>query len=499
MSVSVTDAPVPDVVVPVVAVVGAIAIAFVIAALIGTGVRALARKWPQASELSRRGRRPLRLLLTAVGVIVALALTTTDSSWTPIAYHGLVIVMLIAIGWLLVQMTFVVEGAIIERFPVDVPDNRHARRVRTQVQVMRRLAAAVIVIVVGAVILFTFPGMRAVGASILASAGVVSIIAGLAAQTSLANVFAGMQIAFTDALRVDDVVVVEDEWGRIEEITMTYVVVQIWDDRRLVLPSTYFTSTPFQNWTRKASQLLGTVELDVDWTVPIEGLRREMERLLRETDLWDHRVGIIQVTDAIGGAVRVRALASAESGPILWDLRCYLREGLVRWLQESGSGLPRTRLETIPRTPSSTPAILPGPERSESAPAPTGTGPLAATDAGRARLAPMSDTGLFTGTAEATERSRSFTGPLHDSGTGDPVTGDAGTGDAGEVGSGDGRGGSGRDATAVALPAADGGAAPTATPEGSPSGDATHVLPRVERRSTRRRETGEGGGGHGDA
>src|SRR3712207_6783548 len=192
----------------------------------------------------------------------------------------------------------------------------------------------------------TFPGARAAGTSLFASAGVVSVIAGLAAQSTLANVFAGLQLAFTDAIRVDDVVVVEGEWGRIEEITMTYVVVHLWDDRRLIMPSTYFTTTPFQNWTRRAADLLGTVELDLDWSVPVDEMRQELTRLLESTDLWDHRVGVLQVTEATGGYVRVRALASAVDAPTLFDLRCHVREELVDWLQRTHPGaLPRARVE----------------------------------------------------------------------------------------------------------------------------------------------------------
>lgn len=393
------------------AIVAALVLAFLIAAVLGAAVRAIAKRWPAVDQISRRMRRPLRILLAIIGVWVAIRLTTEPSSWTPGVEHALTIALIIAIAWLLAEILFVVEDAIAARYPIDVPDNRHARRVRTQVQVLRRITAVVIVIVAGSAILLTFPGMRAVGASILASAGLVSIIAGLAAQTSLANIFSGMQIAFTDAIRVDDVVIVEGEWGRIEEITMTYVVVHIWDDRRLVLPSTYFTTTPFQNWTRRASQLLGTIELDVDWTVPVDGLRAEMHRLLAETDLWDHRVGIIQVTDATGGLVRIRALASAANAPILWDLRCYLREGLVRWIQQHRAGLPRTRLESVTgEAPAEAleAGRAPGPEAAarEEVREPT------ATAAAPTQWVPgPEDTGLFTGTADAVGRSQPFAGP----------------------------------------------------------------------------------------
>ena len=231
---------------------------------------------------------------------------------------------------------------------------------RTQISLLRRLAVVVIGVLAAAAMLLTFPSARAAGASILASAGVISIVAGLAAQTSLANVFAGLQLAFTDAIRVDDVVVVEEEWGRIEEITLTYVVVHIWDDRRMVLPSTYFTTTPFENWTRTQSAVLGSVEIDVDWSVPFEVMRGELARLLEGHELWDERVGILQVTDAVGSVVRVRALVSAKDGPTLFDLRCHVREGLVVWLQrEHGYGLPRVRLDSSPAVTPSAPATQP--------------------------------------------------------------------------------------------------------------------------------------------
>ena len=218
---------------------------------------------------------------------------------------------------------------------------------RTQISLLRRLAVVVIGVLAAAAMLLTFPSARAAGASILASAGVISIVAGLAAQTALANVFAGLQLAFTDAIRVDDVVVVEDEWGRIEEITLTYVVVHIWDDRRMVLPSTYFTTTPFENWTRTQSAVLGSVEIDVDWSVPFEEMRAELARLVEGNELWDGRVGR-PPGDRRGrlGGPRAGAGQRQERRPTLFDLRCHVREGLVVWLQREHSyGLPRVRLD----------------------------------------------------------------------------------------------------------------------------------------------------------
>ncbi|MFB8227420.1 mechanosensitive ion channel family protein [Cellulosimicrobium sp. NPDC055967] len=336
-----------DVLVTLGAVAAGVLLAFVLGTVISAVVRRAGRRSELARDLSRRLRRPDRAVLTVVAVWIAVRLTTDASTpWRPAVEHLLLIALIVVGAWWVGAIAFVLEDSALQRYRMDTADNRHARRVRTQITVLRRLTVAVIVVCAVAGILLTFPAARAAGASLLASAGLISIVAGLAAQTSLANVFAGMQIAFTDAIRVDDVVVLEGEWGRIEEITMTYVVVHLWDDRRLIMPSTYFTTTPFQNWTRRAADLLGTVELDLDFEVPVGPMRAELRRLLALTDLWDERVGILQVTDAVGGLVRVRALVSAHDAPTLFDLRCFVREGLVDWLQRAApQGLPRTRLE----------------------------------------------------------------------------------------------------------------------------------------------------------
>jgi small-conductance mechanosensitive channel len=196
--------------------------------------------------------------------------------------------------------------------------------------------------------LLTFPAFRAAGASVLASAGIAGVIAGFAAQSLLSNVIAGMQIVFSEALHLDDVVVVEGEWGRIEEITLTYVVVRIWDDRRLVLPTSYFLSKPFENWTRTEAAVVGVVELDLDWSIPVEALRSELELAVKENERWDGRNCTLQVTDATGSFVRARALVSAADAPTLWDLRCDVRERLVEWIRDNHpDALPRLRAQVI--------------------------------------------------------------------------------------------------------------------------------------------------------
>ncbi len=347
---------VTDVVKLVVAVVVGIVVALALAEVTSAVVRAAGRRTWLAVTLAARARRPLRAVLLVVAVWLGLRIGTTPTpppagtglraGWVLAIEHGLQIALIVTLAWLVGALAFVVEDAALRRYSMDMADNRHARRIRTQVTVLRRVTVAALVLCAIAGALLTFPSARTAGASVLASAGLISLVAGLAAQSVLGNFFAGVQLAFSDAIRIGDVVVVDAEWGRIEEITMTYVVVHVWDDRRLILPSTRFTSKSFENWTRRSSELLGAIELDLDWNVPVEAMRAELRRLLDTTDLWDGRVGVLQVTDASNGAVRIRALASAVDAPSLFDLRCYVREGLVRWLQhEMPSALPRTRWE----------------------------------------------------------------------------------------------------------------------------------------------------------
>jgi small-conductance mechanosensitive channel len=220
---------------------------------------------------------------------------------------------------------------------------------RTQVTLVRRITLAAVVVIAFGAMLMTFPAARTAGTSLLASAGVIGAIAALAAQSLLGNVFAGLQIAFSDAIRLDDVVVVEKEWGRIEDITLTYLVVHLWDDRRLVIPTSYFMSHPFENWTRQDSALLGTVELDVDWSTPTEQMRAELRRILEGHELWDGRVCVLQVTNAVDTLVRIRVLVSAVDAPTLFDLRCSVRERLVQWTcAQQPQAVPRLRTEQLP-------------------------------------------------------------------------------------------------------------------------------------------------------
>ncbi|MEV1158826.1 mechanosensitive ion channel family protein [Micromonospora chokoriensis] len=327
----------------------AAAIALFLVEVVHRLTRRFGRRSQLLTELTDHAHRPFQVAGTVLAVQFAVRFSTgyaVGESWRRLLLHLLVLGVIATVAWLVAALLVVVEDTALARFRVDVPDNRHARRVRTQVVMLRRLTIAVIVILTVGVMLMTFPSVRGIGAGVLTSAGVVGVVAALAAQSLLGNVFAGVQLAFSDAVRLDDVVVVEGEWGRIEELTLSYVVVQIWDDRRLILPTSYFTSKPFQNWTRTESAVLGTAEFDVDWAVPVQTMREELRRLVEGTELWDGRVCVLQVTDATGGMVRIRALVSAADAGSLWDLRCLVREHLVTWIRDNRpTAMPRVRTE----------------------------------------------------------------------------------------------------------------------------------------------------------
>ncbi|WBB99109.1 MULTISPECIES: mechanosensitive ion channel domain-containing protein [unclassified Solwaraspora] len=312
-------------------------------------VRRLGRRSVLLAEVSTHAHRATRAAATVTAIQLAVRFSTgyaVGEPWRRTTLHLLVLAMIAACAWLVGALLLAMEDTTLARFRTDVPDNRHARRLHTQVVMLRRVTIAVIVILTVGVMLMTFPAVRGVGASLLASAGVIGVVGALAAQSLLSNVIAGLQLAFSDAVRIDDVVVVEGEWGRIEELTLSYVVVHIWDDRRLILPTSYFTTTPFQNWTRTKAAVLGTAEFDLDWSVPVQAMREELRRLVEGTELWDGRVCVLQVTDATGGTVRLRALVSAADSPSLWDLRCQVREHLASWVREQRpTALPRWRAE----------------------------------------------------------------------------------------------------------------------------------------------------------
>ncbi|SDM02390.1 Mechanosensitive ion channel [Geoalkalibacter ferrihydriticus] len=248
--------------------------------------------------------------------------------------------------WLLVAALFVLRDVVLHKFDVDAQDNLRARSMHTQINVLVKVVLVVIVVVAVSAMLMTFEPVRQIGVSLLASAGIAGIILGFAAQKSLATLFAGIQIAITQPIRLDDVVIVEGEWGRIEEITLTYVVVRIWDLRRLVVPITYFIEQPFQNWTRVTADLLGTVFIYADYRIPVAEVREQLHVFLKESQSWDGKVWGLQVTNATDRSVELRALMSAVDASVAWNLRCEIREKLLAWLQTNyAECLPRVRTE----------------------------------------------------------------------------------------------------------------------------------------------------------
>jgi small-conductance mechanosensitive channel len=287
----------------------------------------------------------LRVLLPLLGVYLSL----------PLALEGLLLVrlrlglsvLLIAVSaYLLIRVIYGAEDFISSRLGLEQADNLEARRIYTQLRVLRGVLVAFVSFTAVIVLLLFLPGFRQIGAGLLASAGIAGLVVGLAAQRALGNLFAGFQIAVTQPIRLDDVVVIEGEWGRIEEITLTYVVVRIWDDRRLILPISYFLEHPFTNWTRQSSELLGTVFLYTDYRVPIEALRAELDRILVASPHWDGRVSGLVVTDCKESTLELRALMSAKNGGAAWDLRCEVREKLITFLQENyPEALPKVRAE----------------------------------------------------------------------------------------------------------------------------------------------------------
>lgn len=313
------------------------------------------------ADLARRCAAPAYLTAEATIIKVGMAnlVTTVDDGRGSLGtrlfgeaeravQHFLLLVLIGSVAWLVVQLVRVLTAMLLNGFNKEHgADSARVKRVRTQVMLVERVVTAGAVVIAVGAMLFTWQQVRVLGAGVLASAGIIGIIVGIAAQRAMGNLFAGLQLAFSDMLRVDDVVVVEGEWGQIEELTLSYVVVRIWDDRRLVLPVSYFTEHPFENWTKKDRSIIGSVYLRVDWSVPVAELREQLGEFLDRNHLWDRKDWALVVTDvATNGLVEIRATMGAANGFASWTLNCEVREWLVAYVREHyPAALPRMRAE----------------------------------------------------------------------------------------------------------------------------------------------------------
>ena len=295
----------------------------------------------------------LGLILTIAMGVILLAFAP-DNEFVDIVMHLLQLFIIFFTTWVIIRLIRIGRESILIRYDIGEKDNLKARRIYTQFKIIERILVFIVVVIAIAVALMTFEQIRKIGVSLFASAGVAGIIMGFAAQKMIGNVLAGFQIALAQPIRIDDVVIVEKEWGWIEEITLTYVVVRIWDKRRLILPTTYFIEKPFQNWTRVSAEILGTVFIYTDYTVPIDKLREELTRVLQSDKNWDGNVNVLQVTDSTERTMEIRALMSAADSPSAWDLRVNVREKLIDFLQKKyPESLPKSRIDIAPHPDSS--------------------------------------------------------------------------------------------------------------------------------------------------
>ncbi len=329
---------------------------FLLAAIVALGIHALLfYLWSRfttrhrsavSAALLAAALTPTRFIFPLLSLLFASLWVRLPPALTPFVEFVVTPVFIAALAWLSVRLIVAVIDLAALRLRVDEPDNLAARTALTQIQLLQRITVAAIVVIAAAWILSLFPVVEGLGTTLFASAGIAGIVIGIAARPTLSNLIAGIQIALTKSIRIYDAVVVEGEWGWVEEITMTHVVVRIWDWRRLVVPISYFVEKPFENWTRPTAHLLGEVFIHADYTLPIDPLREEFLRILQSTDLWDGKSHVLQVTDATERTIQIRALMSASNSPRAFDLRCHVREQLIRFIQQSyPKSLPRVRAE----------------------------------------------------------------------------------------------------------------------------------------------------------
>lgn len=297
-----------------------------------------------ARALVQRTAGPARLALVIVGVSVAASVAPMSTAGRDLLRHTLLIGFIVLVGWAAVAALHVWSVVYTRQFRVDVEDNLVARKHLTQVRILERTAAVFIMLLTIGGALMTLDAVRQYGVTVLASAGAAGIIAGLALQPLLTNLIAGIQIAVTQPIRIDDAVIVEGEWGWIEEIKSTFVVVRLWDLRRMILPLTYFMQKPFQNWTRESASLIGTAMFYVDYSAPIDAMRQKLGEIAKASPKWDGKVVNLAVTELTERTMQVRCLVSARNAGETFDLRCEVREKMVAWLRQQPGALPRERM-----------------------------------------------------------------------------------------------------------------------------------------------------------
>ncbi len=328
----------------------AVLVALVLHAVGATLVRRVTRSLPLASRIANACRAPTRCVLPLVALQAVWQIAPRNFPLIADIRHANVLLLLACLTWLGLRVVRGTAQGIMASYPLEVADNLSARRVHTQAKVLANaLGIGILVTGLGAM-LMTFPEARQFGASLLASAGVVGIIVGMAARPVLGNLLAGLQIALGQPLRIDDVLIVQGEWGRVEEITGTYVVLKIWDQRRLIIPLQWFIENPFQNWSRRNPELIGTVFLWVDYTTPVPVLREALGRICAASPAWDRRYYKLDVTDTAAHGIQLRVEVTAANADLLWRVRCDVREGMVDFLQrEYPQQLPRMRAELHPQ------------------------------------------------------------------------------------------------------------------------------------------------------
>ncbi|HKF53379.1 MAG TPA: mechanosensitive ion channel family protein [Candidatus Acidoferrales bacterium] len=329
-----------------------LAIAIVIALVVHFVVFWLLRRLAQRKgaylqqSLAKRGQRPARWIFPLLAVLIVLPGLPLPEKLMSALEHITGIGLIAAIAWLIILASEITSDVLANRYRIDVADNLLARRIQTQFSVLHRIVVVVVSLVALAIVLMTFPAINHIGMSLLASAGLAGLIVGLAMKGTLSNLIAGIQIAFTQPFRLEDAVVVEGQWGWIEEIGTMYVVVRIWDLRRLVLPLSYFLDHPFENWTRTSAEVLAHFFIYVDYTVPVEEARQELRRILESTPLWAGKVCVMQISDFSETTAQLRAVMDARNSSDSWDLQCYVREKLIDYLREKyPESLPRYRAE----------------------------------------------------------------------------------------------------------------------------------------------------------